>query len=194
MIAKGEKVAVVGAGYVGIDAARSAIRLGGEVTCITTESEKAARERVSYKDFDEAVEEGVKFMFGVRVKEIVGKEIVEKIIYENHVKGEMEVTKVICAVGQDHDDDSLKAPLRTDKKGCIEVNEKFQTKFVNVFAAGDCVHGPKTVIHAVDAGRKASVEIIKFLEKKCAEEELGIKNPETITKATIKVDHSNKDI
>jgi glutamate synthase (NADPH/NADH) small chain len=193
-VTPGEKVAVVGAGYVGIDAARSAVRLGGEVTCLTFESEKQAREKVSYKDFDEAKEEGVKFIFGVKVKEISGKEKVEKVIYQNHVEGELECSKVICAIGQEHDEDSLKTPIRTGKNGCVEVNDNFQTSIANVFAAGDCVHGPKTVIHAVDTGRKASEAIVKYLDKKIADEEMGIKTVDISEKVIPKLDHSNKDI
>ncbi len=194
MVTPGEKVAVVGAGYVGIDAARSAIRLGGDVTCLTVENEKQAREKVSYKDYDEAKEEGVKFIFGVKVKEIIGKEKVEKIVYKNHVEGNLDCSKVICAIGQEHDEDSLKTPIRTGKNGCVEVNNNFQTSISNVFAAGDCVHGPKTVIHAVDTGRKASEAIVRYLDKKIADEEMGIKTVDVSEKVVPKPDHSNKDI
>jgi glutamate synthase (NADPH/NADH) small chain len=194
MIAKGEKVVIVGAGYVGIDAARSAIRLGGEVTCVTIASEKNAFKSVSPKDYEEAKEEGVKFIFEAKVKEIQGKEKVEKVIYSNHLEGGVECTKVICAIGQEHDEDSLKAPIRVGKTGCIEVNESFQTTIPNVFAAGDCVHGPKTVIHAIDTGRKASQAIVKYLDKKIANDEMGIKNIEEIQKIIPKIDSSNKDI
>ncbi|MFA5931099.1 MAG: FAD-dependent oxidoreductase [archaeon] len=195
MIVKGDKVIVVGSGYVGIDAARSAVRLGAEkVICVTSESEKTARQRVSYKDYDEAVEEGVEFIFGVKVKEVKGSEKAEKIVYTNHVDHEIEATKVICAIGQEHEEDSLKAPLRTEKNGCIHVNENFQTKLPNIFAAGDCVHGPKTVIHAVDTGRRAAQAIIKYLDGKIANEEMGIKNVDEPEKVFPKADSSNKDI
>jgi glutamate synthase (NADPH/NADH) small chain len=194
MIAKGEKVVVVGAGYVGIDAARSAIRLGGDVTCITVAREKDAFKNVSPKDYEEAKEEGVKFIFEAKVKEILGKEKVESVVYSNHIEGKVECTKVICAIGQEHDEDSLKTPIRTGKNGCIEVNQKFQTTINNVFAAGDCVHGPKTVIQAIDTGRKACEEMVKYLDAKIANEAMGIKHVEEIQKIIPKADHSNKDI
>lgn len=194
MIAPSEKLVVIGAGYVGIDTARSAIRLGGDVTCITIETEEQLKERVSPKDVDEAKEEGVKFIFGVKVKEFLGKEKVEKLVYENHSTQEIECNKVVCAIGQEHDEDSLKAPLRTGKNGCIEVNESHQTKIPNVFAAGDCVHGPKTVIHAIDSGRKAAQAIIKYLDTKIANEALGMQTIEEKEKIIPKVDMTNKDI
>ncbi len=194
MIAQGEKTVIVGAGYVGIDSARSAIRLGGDVTCLTLETEEQLIQRVSIKDFEEAKEEGVKFIFGVKVKEFLGKEKVEKIVYENHLRVELECSKVICAIGQEHEEDSLKAPLRTGKNGCISVNENHQTVISNVFAAGDCVHGPKTVIEAIDAGRKTAQSIIKYLDNKMANEALGMKNPQEKEKTKPKIDHTNKDI
>ncbi len=194
MIAKNEKVLVVGAGYVGIDAARSAIRLGGDVTCITIANEKEAFANVSTKDYEEAKEEGVKFIFQAKVKEIVGKETVEGVLYSNHVNGKIVCTKVICAIGQEHDEDSLKAPIRTGKNGCIEVNENLQTTISNVFAAGDCVHGPKTVIHAIDAGRKTAQSIIKYLDKRTANDAMGIKNIDDNPKIITKRDMTNKDI
>lgn len=194
MIAPNEKLAVIGAGYVGLDAARSAIRLGGDVTCLTLETEDQLKQRISIKDFEEAKEEGVKFIFGVSVKEFLGTEKVEKLVYENHVRGELECSKVVCAIGQEHDEDSLKAPLRTGKNGCIEVNANNQTAISNVFAAGDCVHGPKTVIQAIDAGRKTAQSIIKYLDTKIANEAMGIKTIEEKEKVIPKVDESNKDI
>ncbi len=195
MISPGEKVVVIGSGYVGIDAARSALRLGGDVTCLTVETEEQLKQRISIKDFEESKEEGAKFIFGVKVKEFLGTEKVEKVVYENHVRGEIEASKVVFAIGQEHDDDdSLKTPLRTNKTGCIEVNESHQTLIPNVFAAGDCVHGPKTVISAVDSGRKAAQSIIKFLDKKIADEAMGIKNITEMDKAVPKVDTTNKDI
>lgn len=185
---------MVGAGYVGIDAARSAIRLGGDVTCLTVESEEQLKQRVSIKDLEEAKEEGVKFIFGVKVKEFLGSEKVEKLVYENHVRGELACEKVVCAVGQDHDEDSLKAPLRTGKNGCIEVNDLHQTVIPNVFAAGDCVHGPKTVIQAIDSGRKTAESIIKYLDGKMASEALGMKHLDESQQVKKVVDESNKDI
>jgi NADPH-dependent glutamate synthase beta subunit-like oxidoreductase len=194
MISKGEKVVVIGAGYVGIDAARSAVRLGGEVTCITQAAKEDALKGVASKDYLEAEEEGVKFVFGVRVKEFKGNEKVEKVIYENHIEGELDAAKVISAIGQEHDEDSLKAPLRTEKNGCIIVNENFQTKLPNVFAAGDCVHGPKTVIEAIAGGRRAAEAITQYLAQKTANEAMGIKPIDEKEKTTPKVDHTNKDI
>lgn len=164
-IKEGDKLVVIGGGYVGIDAARAGIRLGAEVTVVTIASREDSIKSISEKDFIEAEEEGVKFMFGLEVTKLEGNEKVEKVYYSNGTKGYLEADKVIYAIGQIHDEDLIKQPLRDDEKGCVVVNEKYQTKINNVFAAGDCVHGPKTVIHAIAAGRDAAKEMMEFLKK-----------------------------
>ena len=169
MIAQGEKVVVVGAGYVGIDTARSAVRLGGDVTCITVAKREDAIKAVSEKDYVDAEEEGVKFMFGLTVNEFSADEDGEKIAkvhYTNGEDGTLEANKVIVAIGQIHDEDGLKQPLRDEDNGCVKVNDAHQTKIKNIFAAGDCVHGPKTVIEAIDQGRGAAEAILEYLKNK----------------------------
>lgn len=166
MISPNEKVVVIGAGYVGIDAARSAIRLGGKVTCITKATKEEAYAAVVEKDYIEAEEEGVKFIFGVEVEKFEGKEHVEQVHYKNGENGIIEANKVIVAIGQQHDNDSLKDILKIGPDGCILVNKNKQTIVPNLFAAGDCVHGPRTVIEAIATGRDAAKAIIKYLDKK----------------------------
>lgn len=176
MVSPGENVVVIGAGYVGIDASRSAIRLGANVKCITAATREDAQKSVSPKDYLDA-EEGVEFLFGYNVDKFESDEDndkVKKIFYTNGEKGSVQVDKVIIAIGQEHDKSELKNPLRNPELGCIEVNKKYQTKIKNVFAAGDCVHGPKTVIEAIANGRDAAKEILHYFKK--IDEEIELKS------------------
>ena len=169
MIKQGEKVVVVGAGYVGLDAARSAVRLGGDVTCITVAKKEDAMKVVSKRDYGDAEEEGVRFKFGLTVDKFESGEEetkVGKVHYTNGDSGVLEANKVIIAIGQVHDEDELKQPLRDEDNGCVKVNDSHQTRIDNVFAAGDCVHGPKTVIEAIDQGRGAAESILHYLKQK----------------------------
>jgi len=166
MINPEEKVIVVGAGYVGVDAARSAIRLGGKVTCITQATREDAVKAVTEKDYIEAEEEGVKFMFGLKVTKFEGKDKVEKVHYQNGEAGVLEADKVIIAIGQQHDNEALKDVIKIGPDGCILVNKNKQTVVENLFAAGDCIHGPKTVIEAIATGRDAAKSILKYFDKK----------------------------
>jgi glutamate synthase (NADPH/NADH) small chain len=162
---QGDNLIVIGGGYVGIDAARAGVRLGANVTVVTFATREDAMNTVSQKDFIEAEEEGVKFIFGVKVTKLEGTDRVEKVYYSNGKEGVLEANKVIYAIGQKHDEESIKQPLRDDEKGCVVVNENYQTKLGNIFAAGDCVHGPKTVVHAIATGRDAAKAIIEYLKK-----------------------------
>jgi glutamate synthase (NADPH/NADH) small chain len=184
MITPGEKVVVVGAGYVGLDAARVAVRLGADVTCISKAKKEEAIKFVSPKDYVEAEEEGVKILYGFEVKGFEGSDKLEKVVYVNGDKVDrvLLVDKAIIAVGQTHDDDSMKNKLCTDMNGKIITTDFFQTKILNVFAAGDCTHGPKTVIHAITTGREAVKAMLAYLER-----------PESI-KQKLETDHKNDDI
>jgi len=169
MISQGDNVVVVGAGYVGIDTARSAVRLGGDVTCITVAKRIDAMKAVSKRDYEDAEEEGVKFKFGLTVNKFEPgeeKEKVGKVHFTNGESGVMQANKVIVAIGQVHDEDDLKQPLRDEDNGCVKVNDSHQTKIDNVFAAGDCVHGPKTVIEAIDQGRGAAEAMLYYIKNK----------------------------
>ncbi|MFA5763455.1 MAG: FAD-dependent oxidoreductase [archaeon] len=169
LINENDNVVVVGAGYVGIDAARSAIRLGAKkVSCITVSSREDAEKGVSKKDYREAEEEGVEFLFGLTVDKFESKdgEKVSLVHYKNGIDGIIKADKVIVAIGQIQDEDDFKQPLRDKKNGMVKVNSNHKTRMKNVFAAGDCVHGPKTVIQAIAMGRDAAKEMYEFLETK----------------------------
>jgi NADPH-dependent glutamate synthase beta subunit-like oxidoreductase len=50
-----------------------------------------------------------------------------------------------------------------DESNKILVNDKQETSVPFVFAAGDAVTGPKTVVHALSSGKRAAKAIIAAL-------------------------------
>jgi formate dehydrogenase major subunit len=71
----------------------------------------------------------------------------------------IEADTIIGAIGQSTNTQFLynDLPVKLNKWGDIEINGKsFQTSEINIFAGGDCVTGPATVIQAVAAGRHAA--------------------------------------
>lgn len=170
MISKGEEVIVIGGGYVGIDAARSAIRLGAKkVICLSSAKKEDVLKSISKKDIFEAEIEGVIFKYGYTAKkiELVNSESdIKKVFYSNSKDDFLFANKVIYAIGQIHCDTKLKKSIRNEEKGNIEVDDNFKTQIENIFAAGDCVHGPKTVIHAIDTGRRAAKAMLNYLNIK----------------------------
>jgi NADH-quinone oxidoreductase subunit F len=171
----GRKVAVIGGGNAAIDSARTALRMGAEVTVIYRRERKdmpAIREET-----DAAEEEGAKFLFLATPHRIVGDE-------EGNVKG-IEVVKtrlgefdasgrrrpvpteeirrlqcdtVILAVGEAVDQDFLRASgLRIKENGTLEVDRyTLETSRSKFYAGGDLITGASNVSNAMGYGKKAA--------------------------------------
>ncbi|UYZ40906.1 MAG: FAD-dependent oxidoreductase [Candidatus Methanospirare jalkutatii] len=175
----GKRVLVVGGGDVAIDVARSAVRLGAEVTI----AYRRSREEMPARDEEvhEAEEEGVKFMFLVNPKRIIGERKVEKVELIRMKLGAPDETgrrkpipiegseflfdadSVIIAIGQQVEWDFLEGSGVKVERGVVKTDRNGYTGVKNIFAGGDCVSGPATVVEAVSAGRKAAEAIHKFL-------------------------------
>ncbi|MFH1353318.1 MAG: FAD-dependent oxidoreductase [bacterium] len=176
----GKEIAVAGGGNVAIDAARNALRTGVKKVTIlyrrTLKEMPAATEEV-----EEALKEGVKINFLVnpvsvspednKLKvECVKMELGEKDASGRRrpvpIKGSeffLVVDNLIMAVGQ-----RPAVPdnfgIATDKRGRIQADaETLSCSRKGVFAGGDVVSGPASVIEAIQAGRIAACSIDKYL-------------------------------
>lgn len=176
----GKKVAVIGGGNAAVDAARTALRHGADEVHVfyrrSCEEMPAQEEEVN-----DAMEEGVKFHFYTTPIEILGKgNKVDKIRIQRMRPGDFDrsgrrrpmpiansefdvkIDNVIVAIGQQPAVDI--SELQTYKDGTIEVNENtLETSLQGVFAGGDCITGPATVIEAINWGHKAALAIDKYL-------------------------------
>ena len=185
----GKRVFVVGGGNVAMDAARTAKRLGADVTVLYRRGEAelpARREEIHH-----AKEEGVKFQFLVNPIEIIGDEkgwvkevkCVRMELGEPDESGRakfsvidgsefiLEGETVIMSLGTSPNPliaDTTKDLVTTRWKG-IETDENGKTSREGVFAGGDAVTGAATVILAMEAGKKAAAEIDRYLRGKKAE-------------------------
>lgn len=170
------KTIVIGGGSTAMDCARSAVRLGSdEVYCFYRRSEKEMpAEEIEIK---EAREEGVHFQFltaPVKLQEKNGRKILTCIkmkLGEPDASGRrrpvpiegtefnVEADTVIAAIGQ-----KTSAPenLRLNRWGDIEVDSNNCCMEDNIFAAGDCVSGPATVVEALAGGRRAALGILSY--------------------------------
>ncbi len=183
----GKKVAIIGAGNVAMDAARTAKRLGAEEVHVVyrrSKEELSARK----EEVEHAIAEEVIFDLLNDPIEVVGDEngYVTGLKCQRTELGEpdasgrrspvnipgsewiMEVDTVIIAIGT-----TLNALIRTTtpglnatKKGGIEVDEKGATSRPGVFAGGDAVTGAATVIKAMGAGKVAAAGIVEYLNNK----------------------------
>ncbi|MBE3573702.1 MAG: FAD-dependent oxidoreductase, partial [Moorella humiferrea] len=179
---KDKVVAVIGGGNVAMDAARSALRLGAKEVHIIYRRQKddmpALREEIH-----EAEKEGVKITCQANPVAILGengKVTAVKCIRMRMgefdrsgrrrpvpVEGSeftMPVDIIIAAIGQTVDPESIPEGLEVSRAGTIVADEKTgATKVSWVFAGGDCVAGPDTVIGAIAAGKKAAAAIDRYL-------------------------------
>ncbi|UCE73249.1 MAG: FAD-dependent oxidoreductase [Methanomassiliicoccales archaeon] len=200
----GKKVAVIGGGDVAIDAVRVANRLGSEAFILyrRTRAEMPAHESEIAATEKEEIEinyltQPIKIL-GENGK-VVGLECVKMKLGEPDesgrrwpvpIKGSEFVIDVDCvmpAIGQSPEISMLEGlGLKVSNAGTILVDEKTcATNIPSVFAEGDAVTGPATVVMAVGAGRKAARSIDAYLrgeevkphskeEKAVTFEELGL--------------------
>ena len=184
-ITHGKKVAVVGGGNVAMDAARSALRLGAEVSVIyrrTVKELPARREEV-----DHAMEEGIKFEFLTNPVKINGDEngraksitCVKMELSEPDASGrarpveikgsefDIDADVVIMALGTSPNPliKNTTEGLEVNARGGIVTDEHGKTSVYSVYAGGDAVTGAATVILAMGAGKTAAESIDELLSK-----------------------------
>lgn len=177
----GKKVAVVGAGNVAMDAARTAKRLGAEeVYIVYRRSEEECPARL--EEVHHAKEEGIIFKFlnnpckilGDENGYVTGMEVVKQELGEPDASGRrrpipiegsnyvMDVDSVIISVGTSPNPllRTTTPGLNTQKWGGIIVDEAtMETSKEYVYAGGDAVTGAATVILAMGAGKTAAAAI-----------------------------------
>jgi NADPH-dependent glutamate synthase beta subunit-like oxidoreductase/coenzyme F420-reducing hydrogenase delta subunit len=178
----GAKVAVIGGGNVAIDTARTAKRLGPEeVTVIYRRSEKEMPAHQT--EVDEAKVEGVRFHFLATPRKIHGEngrvtalECVKNILGVPDESGRsrpvpiegsefaIPVDSVLFAVGEMPEVSFLPDGITLAKGNRVVVDElTLQTNLPGVFAGGDIVSGPASVIDAIAAGKRAAVSIDRYV-------------------------------
>lgn len=182
----GQRVAVIGAGNVAMDAARTALRLGAKESCIVyrrSQEEMPARR----EEIEHAKEEGVTFrlltspveFYGDEQGNLVGMRCIRYELGEADASGrrspvpvdgsefDLPIDTVILALGQGPNPVAIRSipDLELTPKGYIVVDEATgATSRPGVFAGGDIVTGAATVIKAMGAGRKAARAIDRYLK------------------------------
>ncbi|NNL78376.1 MAG: FAD-dependent oxidoreductase [Desulfobacterales bacterium] len=197
----GNDVIIIGGGNVAIDAARVVKRLGSrKVTVVYRRSE---REMPAYpEEIEGAKEEGIKFSYltapiGIHSKDgkVTGFECIKTELGPPDASGrrrpvpikESEFTiqcdAVIPAIGQKTDVawSETEPELKLTQRNTFKVNpHTFQTTISDVFAAGDAVTGPATVVEAISAAHKAVAAMHRFILGEDLEqyaEEMAAKEP-----------------
>ena len=183
----GKRVAVIGAGNVAMDAARTALRMGAESVKIIY---RRGREEMPARaeEIHHAEQEGIEFCLLSNPVSFQGENgwvkstrCVKMALGEPDASGrrrpepvagsefDIETDMVIVSLGT-RPNPLIKnsfAALQTSPKGTIVVDEEtMRTNIDNIYAGGDAVTGAATVILAMGAGRKASKAILERLDIK----------------------------
>ena len=184
----GERVVIVGGGNVAIDAARTCLRLGCKEVRMAyrrTRSEMPA----DVEEVEQAEEEGVQISFLTIPVAIIGTGLGQndRITGIRCVRAELiaqeggsrkipvpiegseyliETDAVISAIGQQVDQDCLSSIPKlkwTRRNTLFASNVNMKTSVPGIFAAGDAVSGPATVIEAIGGGKRAADAIDRYL-------------------------------
>lgn len=177
IVGPGDKVFVIGCGNTAIDAARTAVRMGAaEVTVVyhrTINDMSALR-----SEYDDAVSEGVRFLWKSSVVEIDGDKdntrLNSIVIDTGGERSRVDASIVIMAVGSVPASRIVSSTegIEVDAKGYVLTRETpyGMTTRPGVFAGGDVTNRPATVVHAmhdaklVAEGIERYVDAVKLLE------------------------------
>lgn len=166
---RGDRVAVIGGGNVAMDAARTAKRLGADVTVVyrRTQTEMPAIK----SEYDEAVTEGVKFMWQTNSLEFIGNEKGRVCaIRLSTPQGERTESfdRVFLAIGSRPAARivSTTTGIQVDEKGYVICGDRpmGMTTRRGVFAGGDVVHRPQTVVLAMKAAKEVALGIAQYVD------------------------------
>lgn len=162
---KDKEVAVIGGGDSALEESIYLTRFSKKVYLIHRRDRFRAKK---YLQEEVKKNEKIKIILSKRVKEISGKERVEKIILEDVLNNEiieLGVDGVFISAGQKPNTEFLNGIVERDKNGFIIVNEKMETNIPGIFACGDVIKKSLyQIITAASEGMIAGFFIEKYIE------------------------------
>ncbi len=178
-----DNVIVIGGGNVAIDVALTARRLGAkdvQLTCLECREEMPAHEW----EIQKAIDEGITINCSWGPKTIIGTDgkvseleiihcdsvfddnnIFNPIFDEKNTKS-IKTDIIIMAIGQIPDLSLLgsESKINISKSGLIQAKEgTLETNVSGIFAGGEVINSPSSVVDAIEMGRRAASSIDKYL-------------------------------
>ncbi|MFT3759671.1 alkyl hydroperoxide reductase subunit F [Thauera sp.] len=161
---KGKRVAVIGGGNSGVEAAIDLAGIVGHVTLLEFADELRADAVLQRKLYSLA---NVTVIKSALTTEVTGSEKVNGLVYTNRKTGEphrIELEGIFVQIGLLPNTDFLKGTIELSRFGEIVVDPKCQTSVPGVFAAGDCTTVPyKQIVIAMGEGSKAALSAFDHL-------------------------------
>ncbi|MFX0137827.1 MAG: FAD-dependent oxidoreductase [Candidatus Hodarchaeota archaeon] len=178
-----DNVVVIGGGNVAIDVALTAQRLGAknvQLTCLECREEMPAHEW----EIQKAIDEGITLNCSWGPKKITdtnGEVSEVELIHCNSVfddndmfnpifdeknRKSLEADMIIIAIGQIPNLSFLgsESKIKISTEGLIKIKEEtLETNIPGIFAGGEIISSPGSVVDAIEMGRKAATSIDKYL-------------------------------
>lgn len=164
-------IVVIGGGDVAADVARSAMRLSIHRKVVMAYRRSKKEMRIDEIELSEIEEEGIEILENVVPVQFKGRDTVEKVVFKRtKVENgkiilkdetfEMDVSLVIVAIGQKVH--NISDELDRDEYGRIKVDENMMTSIEGVFAGGDAIRGPSSLVESIRDGREVAKNIHKM--------------------------------
>lgn len=162
---KGKRVAVIGGGNSGVEAAIDLAGIVTHVTLIEFDSKLRADE-VLQKKLNSLP--NVTVLVSARTTEVLGDgSKVSGLVYEDRTNGSSHTVAlegIFVQIGLLPNTEWLKGTIDLTPRGEIIVNDRGETSLPGVFAAGDCTTVPyKQIVIAMGEGAKASLSAFDYL-------------------------------
>lgn len=165
----GRRVAIIGAGNVAMDVARTVLRHGSEevtIVCMAGEESVTARDvELEYAKID-----GARMLYHRAVVEFVDEGVILADTGDGPGKGSQSLfaaDSVIIAIGQGPRAVIVSdtTGIDVDGRGLVAVDSDGRTSRPGVFASGDVVTGAKTVVEAVKVSRRVADAMIQYIQE-----------------------------
>lgn len=179
----GDRVVVIGGSNAAIDASRVALRLGAKEVTIVYRRSRVEMPAIA-TEVEEAEREGVKIRFLVAPIKIQNKDgnlseirCIRMKLGEPDVRGRrqpvrvrdsefsIDADNVVIAIGQIVDKLQLPKQIELTNDNTVMVDPvTLETSLTGVFAGGDVVLGPSSVVEAIASGKRAAASIDRYLK------------------------------
>jgi len=170
-VKEGDIVGVIGCGNVAMDAARTALRMGAKEVYVIYYRDVENMSALK-AEYNEALEEGVQFLWNTDTQEFLGERGRLKAIKAMTSEGEkiIPMDKILLAIGSQPANRivSTTSGIKVDERGYVITKDRpyGMTTRKGVFAGGDVVNTPQTVVLAMRDAKKVAAGIAQFVDAK----------------------------
>ena len=155
-----KKLAVIGAGVIGLEMGSVYARLGAEVTVVEfLDHITPGMDAETAKAFQRLLQkQGLKFILGAAVQKVSASKTKAAVSYKLRKDGseaELDADAVLVATGRKPYTDGLgleKLGVKTTDRGVIETDSRYAASVPGIYAIGDCIAGPMLAHKAEDEG------------------------------------------